>query len=268
MNKVVVITSLVIAIIIIVVVTLIWWAYDQDPYQLLHSWNRIIDDLCTIQDSHPPTAIPSMYRASAFHLSNIRDLHRLVSANHDRILKESLELMNDGGGVPMIDMDMTQSKFFGQDGWRPLWVKFFNGWAPTANRLPTLKSIADEIPGLVFLSVSVLHPGTELSLHTGISRSVHRYHYGLQIPKGNLGLRVEGKYYRWVEGEGIVWDDTLLHEAWNKSDQPRLIVMADVKRDLGFWYNLGTDLAYWIVSKTRDIASITKVLEKHSKLNN
>jgi aspartyl/asparaginyl beta-hydroxylase (cupin superfamily) len=33
---------------------------------------------------------------------------------------------------------------------------------------------------------------------------------------------------RWVEGEVIVFDDTIEHEAWNDSDEIRVVMIFDV----------------------------------------
>jgi aspartyl/asparaginyl beta-hydroxylase (cupin superfamily) len=33
--------------------------------------------------------------------------------------------------------------------------------------------------------------------------------------------------HHWKEGELMMFDDTFLHEAWNRSGEPRLIVLMD-----------------------------------------
>lgn len=258
-----------------------WWVGLEDPYQLLASWDSIISHYCEAQDQQlrlgdthleDPTSsrgpgrtlrsvVPSYCPALESPLPNVRKLESLIRENHDTILAESLALMAANGGVPMVEIDLTQSKFIGETGWRPMWVKFLDGYASTADRLPTLKRIAESVPGLNLLHVSVMRPGTVLMPHRGPTRAVYRYHYGLVIPEGNTGLYLSGHRIHWKEREGFTWDDTLIHGAWNKTDKPRLVIFADVRRDLGPLLNLGTSLVFWAVSRTSTTRAAAAKLE-------
>lgn len=258
-------TLIAVVLIVLVVIIVVWWSSIQNPYSLMNWWNSVIDNECTIQDSVMSMNTPQVYPAEEFPQSNIRDLDREIKVNHDAILKEAISYMNDNGGVAMIDMDNVQSQFIGQRGWRPLWVKFVNGWAAGSDRLPTLKRIVEKIPGITLLHVSVMHPGTELAYHNGISRSVYRYHYGLSIPEGDLGMKIYDDYIRWENRKGFVWDDTRPHTSWNKSDTPRLIIFADIKRDLGRFYNIGTNIIFWMVSRCNHTKEAANVIRNHVK---
>lgn len=76
---------------------------------------------------------------------------------------------------------------------------------------------------------SLLQPGTEIVPHYGYTSDVLRYHLGLDCPE-NCGIEVDGQRYTWRDGESFVFDDTLLHSAWNRGDRPRLILLVDVAR--------------------------------------
>jgi aspartate beta-hydroxylase len=52
------------------------------------------------------------------------------------------------------------------------------------------------------------------------------FHLPLVVPAG-CALSVGGIEHRWREGEPILFDDTNEHEAWNRSDQPRSILLMD-----------------------------------------
>jgi aspartate beta-hydroxylase len=52
------------------------------------------------------------------------------------------------------------------------------------------------------------------------------FHLPLIVPP-DCALNVGGVEHRWREGEPILFDDTFEHEAWNRSDQPRLILLMD-----------------------------------------
>ena len=50
---------------------------------------------------------------------------------------------------------------------------------------------------------------------------------GIDVPDG-CGLRVGGIERRWEEGRCVVFDDSFTHEAWNRSDQPRVVLVVDL----------------------------------------
>ena len=52
-------------------------------------------------------------------------------------------------------------------------------------------------------------------------------HLPLIVPR-NCALKVGGKEHTWVEGEVVVFDDTFEHEAWNRSDQTRVVLIFDI----------------------------------------
>ena len=47
------------------------------------------------------------------------------------------------------------------------------------------------------------------------------------MPPG-CGFRVGSETREWRIGEGWVFDDTIEHEAWNDSDEPRYILICDI----------------------------------------
>jgi aspartyl/asparaginyl beta-hydroxylase (cupin superfamily) len=52
-------------------------------------------------------------------------------------------------------------------------------------------------------------------------------HLPLIVPPG-CGFRVGGETRQWRIGEAWVFDDTIEHEAWNDSDQTRIIFICDI----------------------------------------
>ena len=51
-------------------------------------------------------------------------------------------------------------------------------------------------------------------------------HLPLIVP-GQCAFRVGGETRDWVEGEALVFDDTIEHEAWNDSASDRVILILD-----------------------------------------
>jgi aspartate beta-hydroxylase len=74
---------------------------------------------------------------------------------------------------------------------------------------------------------SILKPGAHIPPHTGVTNARAIIHLPLVVPPG-CGFRVGGETREWLEGEAFAFDDTIEHEAWNRSDKPRIILILDV----------------------------------------
>ena len=74
---------------------------------------------------------------------------------------------------------------------------------------------------------SVLKPRTRIPAHTGVTNTRAIIHLPLIVPEG-CGFRVGGETREWRVGEAFAFDDTIEHEAWNDSDEPRAILILDV----------------------------------------
>lgn len=84
--------------------------------------------------------------------------------------------------------------------------------------------LAGRTPAAMF---SLLKPRTRIPPHTGVTNVRVVAHLALIVPEG-CGLRVGNQTRKWVPGTAWVFDDTLEHEAWNDSDEPRAILIFDV----------------------------------------
>ena len=74
---------------------------------------------------------------------------------------------------------------------------------------------------------SALAPKTRIPPHTGVANFRLVVHLPLIVPPG-CGFRVGGEVWEWHVGEACVFDDTIEHEAWNNSEEPRYILICDV----------------------------------------
>ena len=73
---------------------------------------------------------------------------------------------------------------------------------------------------------SILKAGKTIPPHTGVTNIRTIVHLPLIVPDG-CGFRVGGETRQWREGEGFAFDDTIEHEAWNRSDQDRALLILD-----------------------------------------
>ncbi len=75
--------------------------------------------------------------------------------------------------------------------------------------------------------LSVFTPGTHLLPHRGVTNTRVVGHLPLIIPP-DCSLRVGGEQHDWREGRVVVFDDTYEHEAWNRSDRTRVVLIFDL----------------------------------------
>lgn len=74
---------------------------------------------------------------------------------------------------------------------------------------------------------SLLAPRTTIPPHTGVANVRLVAHLPLIVPPG-CGFRVGATTVRWKPGEVIVFDDTIEHEAWNRGDELRVVLIFDL----------------------------------------
>lgn len=76
---------------------------------------------------------------------------------------------------------------------------------------------------------SVLKPGTHIPPHYGLANCRTTVHLPLIIPD-NCAIRVQNTEHSWVEGETFIFDDSFNHEAWNRSDETRVVLIFEAWR--------------------------------------
>lgn len=74
---------------------------------------------------------------------------------------------------------------------------------------------------------SVIRPQTTIMAHHGVTNTRMVMHLPLIVPEQCALNIVDGEAHSWHEGELMMFDDTFQHEAWNRSDEPRLILLMD-----------------------------------------
>ncbi len=77
--------------------------------------------------------------------------------------------------------------------------------------------------------LSLLRADAHIPPHTGMLNCRYICHLPLVIPE-NCGFRVGETTIEWTEGQMIAFDDTVQHEAWNRSGENRLVLIFDIWR--------------------------------------
>lgn len=74
---------------------------------------------------------------------------------------------------------------------------------------------------------SILDAGTHIPPHSGVTNTRLTVHLPLIVPPG-CTMRVGSETREWVPGKAWVFDDTIEHEVWNRSDAPRAVLIFDI----------------------------------------
>jgi len=223
----------------LIIASIIWfWTRDSD--YIVTWWNHHIKGECDYQDSSSLNGIPSYRNAWDCSNKTISQLHRLINVHHGHILDE-------------INALFPKSSILYDKG-DPIWVRFAGEWTGLTNQLPTLKQIVSLFPDIPNLQVAIFYPGTTVIEKRDLSRILYKYHYGLQVPKGDVGFKLIDFDVKWEEGEGFVWDGTLPHSIWNHTSEPRIILFADVFREFSMINQLGSKLIYSALQRDSQIS--------------
>ncbi|MCX7728048.1 MAG: aspartyl/asparaginyl beta-hydroxylase domain-containing protein, partial [Bacteroidia bacterium] len=97
---------------------------------------------------------------------------------------------------------------------------------------PKTTQFINSIPNLISASFNLLEANSSIYPHCGDTNGIYRCHLGLIIPAGlpECGFRVENEKREWKEGQWLIFIDAKEHEAWNKSEKNRFILLIDIIR--------------------------------------
>lgn len=154
---------------------------------------------------------------------------------HWRTIKDEVLDIYNKGSMKEIKGDMFFQKI-ADDKWKKFYIKWYGDSLTDANKkLPFTTQLIDSFPEIKLAMISVLEPGSKITPHVGPLRAPLRYHLGLQTPKDkeNCWIKVDGIKYSWEDGEGVLFDDTYVHEVQNNTDEIRIILFCDIQIDLG-----------------------------------
>lgn len=157
------------------------------------------------------------------------------------ILAEISALIGEAAGwAPYIEMEKRRPNYANPLLNDPNWSAFYlikNGTEVVENaaRCPhTMDALRElplcRVPGRTpSVLFSLLRPGTRIRPHHGYTNARLICHLPLIVP-ADCGLRVGNDTREWHEGELLVFDDSIEHEAWNLSKEPRVVMIFDVWR--------------------------------------
>jgi aspartyl/asparaginyl beta-hydroxylase (cupin superfamily) len=89
-----------------------------------------------------------------------------------------------------------------------------------------LPRITTRAPSILF---SLLKRGARIAPHHGMINTRLICHLPLVVPS-NCGFRCGNEVREWEPGKLLIFDDTIEHEAWNDSEEDRVILIFDIWR--------------------------------------
>ncbi|MDQ2140068.1 lipid A hydroxylase LpxO [Alcaligenaceae bacterium B3P038] len=129
--------------------------------------------------------------------------------------------------------DIGFNSFF-KYGWKRFYLKWYDARHPSAEEYcPRTVALLKTIPTVKAAMFAELPPGGKLNKHRDPFSGSLRYHLGLATPNDDrCFIAVDGESYSWRDGEGTVFDETYVHEAYNHSEANRIILFCDIERPL------------------------------------
>ena len=141
-----------------------------------------------------------------------------------RAIREECEALPEHAFDPWVQREM-----YGE-GWSVYGLIAFGKPIEAAlARCPRTAAAIAAVPNLTTAGFSRLAPGAHIKAHVGWVTTVYRAHLGLIVPD-QCALRVGGEIRAWTEGSALIFDDTVEHEAWNRSDRTRTVLLFDFVR--------------------------------------
>lgn len=135
--------------------------------------------------------------------------------------------------VPAGARDPRWSKLRGRLDWSSIHLYRESRETPHGARFPETRAAlaaadlvrVDGVPMEVFFSR--LQPGAHIPPHFGLTNTRLTTHLPLIVP-AECGIRVGRGTWHWQEGKIIAFDDSFEHEAWNRSDTDRVVLIFEV----------------------------------------
>lgn len=174
---------------------------------------------------------PANFDWSAELEANTDEIRRELSEELRRGTTNFRPYVQDRSSVPEANLSLLQNHDWSvlplcEQGWvsQNAVRRFPRTWA--ALQKAPLPAIYGWGPTVVF---SLLKAGAHIPAHNGMFNTRLVCHLPLIVPS-DCALRVGNDVRPWEEGELLIFDDTIEHEAWNNSDEDRIVLIFDIWR--------------------------------------
>jgi beta-hydroxylase len=168
--------------------------------------------------------------------ADVRDFPelRVVTEQWQMIREEALKLFDEGHIRAASGYNDIGFNTFFRRGWKRFYLKWYGDFLPSASALcPKTAELLAKIPSINAAMFTLLPPGSRLGAHRDPFAGSLRYHLGLSTPNSpDCYIVVDGEKYYWKDGEPVMFDETYIHQAENRTDVTRVILFCDIERPL------------------------------------
>ena len=136
--------------------------------------------------------------------------------------------------------DVGFNSFF-RRGWKRFYLKWYDDFHESAKKhCPQTIELIKGIPSIKAAMFAVLPAGSQLLQHRDPYAGSLRYHLGLITPNSeDCHIVVDGQSYFWKDGDDVIFDETYIHHAENKTDVDRIILFCDIERPVKTMFGRG-----------------------------
>lgn len=161
---------------------------------------------------------------------------QVLLARSDEIRAEAQRLFGDGHIKASDKYDDAGFNSFFKTGWTRFYLKWYGAKHPSAQQYcPVTAAMVANIPSIKAAMFTSLPPGSKLPSHRDPYAGSLRFHLGLMTPNSpDCFIEVDGERYYWKDGEAVMFDETFIHYAQNKTDENRVIFFADIERPMRY----------------------------------
>jgi len=158
----------------------------------------------------------------------------ILKDNWEVIRDEALSLSEDGEIKAADGLNDAGFNSFFRHGWTRYYLKWYGDALPSAlKKCPKTLEILKQTPSVKAAMFASLPSGGKLMPHRDPFAGSLRYHLGLSTPNDDdCFILVDGQKHSWRDGEGVLFDETYIHEAHNRTEQNRIILFCDVTRPM------------------------------------
>jgi aspartyl/asparaginyl beta-hydroxylase (cupin superfamily) len=194
---------------------------------------------------------------------------KTLENSYPQIKKELYSLLQSNTSIPAFSqLSEEQKRIVPDDKWKTFIFCVYGKYIAKNCRLcPTTSSAIRNIPGIRGAMFSILEPRTHISRHRGPYKGVLRCHLAIMVPQNEklCAIQVDQETRFWEEGKTLVFDDSFEHEAWNNSDEVRVVLFVDFERALPIWLVPINKFMLWLLGVSPFARNILANIERYEK---
>ncbi|MBM3186920.1 MAG: aspartyl/asparaginyl beta-hydroxylase domain-containing protein [Bacteroidetes bacterium] len=170
------------------------------------------------------------YDEPSFFVSKNHRWAKDFELNYQLIKKELEQFLESHQLVEYFNRHMVNT----ESTWKTISLRWWTiEFFKNQSDFPKTMELVNRYPEIISVSFNQLESQGEILPHCGDTNAIFRCHFGLEIPAQlpECGFRVKEETRSWEAGKWLVFTDANEHEAFNRSEKRRIIMVIDVLRE-------------------------------------